>query len=85
MTFSAILFPTSKSKYNLEFQFDISDNLYKNYKGGIPCERLYKMFCLYLKMYMMLCQELFIEMELEELQVNIIKIFNVKFKSVKYR
>ena len=58
----------------------VTDNLYEDYKeGGIPCERLCRMFCLYLKMYMVLRQELFTEMELEELQVNIIKIFNVKF------
>jgi Plavaka transposase len=58
----------------------VTDNLYEDYKeGGIPCERLCRMFCLYLKMYMVLRQELFTETELEELQVNIIKIFNVKF------
>jgi len=64
----------------------IIDNLYEDYKEGrIPCERLCSMFCLYLKMYMMLCQESFTDMELAELQVNIIKIFNVKFQAVKYR
>ena len=58
----------------------ITDNLYEDYKEeGIPCERLCRMFCLYLKMYIVLRQELFTETELEELQVNIIKIFNVKF------
>ena len=53
----------------------ITDNLYKDYKeGGIPCKRLCSMFCLYLKMYMMLRQESFTDMELAELQVNIINL-----------
>ena len=30
MTFIAILFPTSKPKYNLEFQSDMSDSLYRD-------------------------------------------------------
>ena len=63
----------------------ITDNLYEDYKEEeILCKRLYSMFCLYLKMYMKLRQESFTNMELAELQVNLIKIFNVKFQSVKY-
>ena len=58
----------------------VTDNLYEDYKeGGILCERLCRIFCLYLKIYMVLRQKLFMKIELEELQVNIIKIFNIKF------
>jgi len=64
----------------------VMDNLYEDYKEeGIPCERLCSMFCIYLKMYMKLRQESFTDTELEELQVNIINSFNVKFQLVKYR
>ena len=50
----------------------VMDNLYENYKeGGIPCESLCNVFYLYLTMYMKLRQELFTDMELAELQVNI--------------
>ncbi|RIA79788.1 hypothetical protein C1645_745688 [Glomus cerebriforme] len=56
----------------------IIDNLYEDYKEeGILCRKLCSMFCLYLKIYMKLRQESFTDMELAELQVNIIKIFNV--------
>ncbi|CAI2166369.1 16622_t:CDS:2 [Funneliformis geosporum] len=50
----------------------VTDNLYKDYKEEeIPCERLCNMFCLYLKMYMKLHQESFMDIELAELQVYI--------------
>ncbi|CAI2189163.1 1165_t:CDS:1, partial [Funneliformis geosporum] len=47
----------------------ITDNLYEDYKEeGIPCERLYNVFCFYLKMYMKLHQKSFTDIELAELQ-----------------
>ena len=50
----------------------VVDNLYGNYKeGGIECERLCEIFHIYLKMYMMLRQESFTDMDLAKLQVNI--------------
>ena len=64
----------------------VIDNLYEDYKEeGIPCGRLCSMFCLYLKIYMKLRQESFTDMELAELQVNIIKIFNVVSVVCKYK
>lgn len=55
----------------------VLDNLYVNYKeGGIPCDRLCEIFHIYLKMYMMMRQESFTDMELAKLQVNI-KSLNV--------
>ena len=50
----------------------VVDNLYGNYKeGGIECERLCEIFHIYLKMYMMLRQESFTDMDLAKLQINI--------------
>ena len=49
----------------------VIDNLYENYEGGISCKRLCNVFCIYLKMYIMLRQESFTNMDLAELQVNI--------------
>jgi len=50
----------------------VIDNLYNNHKeGGIPCERLCKIFYMYLKMYMKLRQESFTNPDLTELEVNI--------------
>ena len=50
----------------------VIDNLYGNYKkGGIPCERLYEVFHIYLMIYMKMRQESFTNMDLAELQVNI--------------
>jgi Plavaka transposase len=50
----------------------VVDNLYDNYKeGGITCKRLCNVFYKYLKMYMMLRQETFTDMDLRELEVNI--------------
>ena len=50
----------------------VIDNLYENYKeGGILCERLCKVFHIYLIMYMKMRQESFTDMDLAELQVNI--------------
>lgn len=50
----------------------VIDNLYGNYKeGGISCERLCEVFCIYLRMYMRMRQESFTDMDLAELQVNI--------------
>ena len=43
----------------------VIDNLYEGY------ERLCNVFCIYLKMYIMLRQESFTNMDLTELQVNI--------------
>jgi len=58
----------------------VVDNLYENYKdGGIQCDRLCDVFHVYLKMYMMLRQESFTDMELAELQVNINVIQLIKF------
>jgi len=58
----------------------VIDNLYENYKdGGIQCDRLCDVFHVYLKMYMMLRQESFTDMELAELQVNINVIQSIKF------
>ena len=55
----------------------VIDNLYENYNdGGIPCDVLCDVFHIYLKMYIMLRQESFTEMDLVELQVNI-KSLNV--------
>ena len=50
----------------------VIDNLYRDYKDErISCDRLCNVFYIYLKMYMMLCQESFTDMDLEKLQVNI--------------
>jgi hypothetical protein len=50
----------------------VIDNLYNNHKEGeIPCERLCKIFYMYLKMYMKLRQESFTNPDLTELEVNI--------------
>ena len=50
----------------------VMDNLYDNHKeGGIPCERLCKIFYRYQKMYMKLRQESFTNSDLTELEVNI--------------
>lgn len=52
----------------------IIDNLYDNYKeGGIMCKKLCNVFYKYLKMYMMLRQEMFTDMDLKELEVNVLK------------
>jgi hypothetical protein len=48
----------------------VLDNLYDDYnEGGIPCERLCNIFYKYLKMYMMLRQERFTEVDLTKLEV----------------
>jgi hypothetical protein len=49
----------------------VIDNLYENYEDAISCKRLCDVFCMYLKMYIMLRQESFTDMDLTELQVNI--------------
>ena len=50
----------------------VIDNLYTEYReGGIPCERLCSIFHKYLKMYMVLRQESFTDVDLEELEVII--------------
>ncbi|PKY48092.1 hypothetical protein RhiirA4_302365, partial [Rhizophagus irregularis] len=52
----------------------VIDNLYDNYKeGGIMCKKLCNVFYKYLKMYMMLRQEMFTDMDLKELEVNVLK------------
>ncbi|POG83113.1 hypothetical protein GLOIN_2v1803493 [Rhizophagus irregularis DAOM 181602=DAOM 197198] len=52
----------------------IIDNLYDNYKeGGIMCKKLCNVFYKYLKMYMMLRQEMFTDMDLKELETLIIE------------
>ena len=57
----------------------VINNLYENYyDGGIPCNRLCDIFYIYLKIYMMLRQKSFTEIDLAELQVY--KIF--KYHSV---
>jgi len=53
----------------------VIDNLYyNNYNkdGGISCNRLCKIFCNYLKMYMKLRQETFTNADLIELEVSMI-------------
>ena len=51
----------------------VIDNLYDNHKeGGISCNRLCNIFYKYLKMYMKLRQEVFTNVDLIELEVNII-------------
>ena len=50
----------------------VLDNLYEGYEeGGIPCQRLCKVFYRYLTMYMKMRQESFTDEDLAELQVNI--------------
>lgn len=49
----------------------VIDNLYENYENGISCKCLCDIFCIYLKMYIILRQESFTDMDLTELQVNI--------------
>ncbi|CAG8724649.1 16622_t:CDS:2, partial [Rhizophagus irregularis] len=52
----------------------IIDNLYDNYKeGGIMCKKLCNVFYKYLKMYMMLRQEMFTDMDLKELELHKIR------------
>jgi hypothetical protein len=46
----------------------VIDNLYENYEDGFSCKRLCNVFCIYLKMYIMLRQESFTNMDLAELQ-----------------
>src|SRR5947208_13613433 len=46
----------------------VIDNLYENYEDGFSCKRLCNIFCIYLKMYIMLRQESFTNMDLAELQ-----------------
>ena len=60
----------------------VIDNLYENYEDGFSCKRLCNVFCVYLKMYIMLRQESFTDMDLTELEVNII---NFWIQLVKYR
>ena len=48
----------------------VIDNLYVEYReGGITCDRLCSMFYKYIKMYMILRQESFTDVDLEELEV----------------
>ena len=50
----------------------VIDNLYDDYKeSGISCKRLCNIFYKYLKMYMKIRQESFIDIDLTELEVNI--------------
>jgi hypothetical protein len=49
----------------------VIDNLYENYEDGFSCKRLCNVFCIYLKMYIMLRQESFTNMDLAELQAYI--------------
>src|SRR6266516_3770294 len=49
----------------------VIDNLYENYEDRFSCKRLCNIFCIYLKMYIMLRQESFTNMDLAELQVYI--------------
>src|SRR5436189_1961574 len=49
----------------------VIDNLYENYEDRFSCKHLCNIFCIYLKMYIMLHQESFTNMDLTELQVNI--------------
>ena len=60
----------------------VIDNLYENYEHRISCKRLCDIFCMYLKMYIMLRQESFTDMDLTELEVNII---NFWIQLVKYQ
>ena len=64
----------------------VVDNLYENYHdGGVPCDRLCDIFHIYLKMYIMLCQESFTEMDLAELQVyKIFKCHSVSQISINF-
>ena len=58
----------------------IIDNLYENYnEGEILCKSLCDVFYTYLKMYMVLRQETFTDLNLEILEVNYLK------KNVKYQ
>ena len=45
----------------------VIDNLYENYEDGFSCKRLCNVFCIYLKMYIMLRQKSFTNMDLAEL------------------
>ena len=49
----------------------VIDNLYENYEDRFSCKRLCNVFCIYLKMHIMLRQKSFTNMDLTELQVNI--------------
>src|SRR5436309_11639987 len=58
----------------------VIDNLYENYnESGILCKSLCDVFYTYLKMYMVLRQETFTDLDLEILEVNYLK------KNVKYQ
>ena len=55
----------------------VIDNLYVNYKKKeLLYDKLCKIFHIYLKIYMIICQKLFTDMELAKLQINI-KSLNV--------
>src|SRR2546429_2292423 len=49
----------------------VINNLYENYEDGFSYKRLCNIFCIYLKMYIMLRQESFTNMNLAELQAYI--------------
>src|SRR3954465_7402399 len=57
----------------------VIDNLYENYnESEIPCKSLCDVFYTYLKMYMVLQQETFTNLDLKILEVNYLK--NVKYQ-----
>src|SRR5947199_10066743 len=64
----------------------VIDNLYENYnESGIPCKSLCDVFYTYLKMYIILQQETFTDLDLEILEVNYLKkmlSINVNFLSL---
>ena len=64
----------------------VIDNLYENYnEGEILCKSLCDVFYTYLKMYMVLWQETFTDLDLEILEVNYLKktlSINVNFLSL---
>src|SRR6266516_8004301 len=45
----------------------VIDNLYENYENGFSCKHLCNVFCIYLKMYIILRQESFTNIDLVEL------------------
>src|SRR2546423_1705127 len=63
----------------------VIDNLYENYnESGILCKSLCDIFYIYLKMYMVLQQEIFTNLDLKILEVNYLKMLsiNVNFLSL---
>ena len=65
-------FTTNDYQNSMKIIIFIMDNLYVEYwEDGISCERLCSVFYKYLKMYMILWQESFTDVDLQELEVII--------------